>query len=97
VALFDVARNIYLVAKDDPTFAAALQTKYDALAEEIATTTDAAFELTSSTVNGQSFSGTRTMTKHQHLRMLGLALKMLSKEAAFSSEGKADLGEYGPV
>lgn len=95
MAIFDVARQIYLVAKDDATLSAQVRTEYESLASSFVNDGETAFELTSATVNGQSFSGNRTMTKGQRLRMLGLVIKMLSEDAAFSSEGKADLGTYG--
>lgn len=95
MALFDVAREIYLVAKDDPSIETALREKCASLASDIATNSEAAFELTSSTVNGQSFSGTRTMTKQQHLRMLGQVVRMLDASAAVSSTARADMGEHG--
>ena len=95
MGLFATAREIYLVAKDNATLAAAVQTEYDALASALVTDSETAFELTSGTVNGQSFSGTRTMTKAQRLRMLGVVVKMLDAGAAVSSDGKASFLNHG--
>lgn len=95
MALFDVARQIYLVAKDNPTVATQVKTERDSLAASLVTDAETAFELTSSTVNGQSFAGTRTMTKGQRLRMLGLVIKMLDENATVSTEGRAEFTEYG--
>lgn len=92
MAIFDVARDIYLVAKDDEELADAVRAERASLAASIITD-GGAFELTSSTVAGQSFSGTRSMTKAQRLRMLGLVVKMLDNEANFSSESKAYFAE----
>ena len=94
MALFDTAREIYLVAKDDATLAANIQTEYSSLASSLVTDGETAFELTSATVNGQSFSGTRSMTKLQRLRMLGQVVAMLDLAAAYSSEGKAQFTEH---
>lgn len=94
MALFDLAREIYLVAKNDATLAAAVQTEYDALAAAFVNDSETAFELTSATVNGQSFSGSRTMTKAQRLRMLGQVVKMLAASASVTSEGQAAFREF---
>jgi len=95
MALFDTAREIYLVAKDDATLAAAVTAERAALAAAFVNDSETAFELTNATVAGQTFGGTRSMTKRQRLAMLGMVVKMLSESAAFSSEGKASFQDHG--
>lgn len=49
---------------------AAIRAEFTDLALSLATDPDSAFELTSSTVNGQTFSGKRTMTNQDRLDLL---------------------------
>jgi len=69
--------------------AAAIRTERAALASSIATNSQTAFELTSSTVNGQTFSGTRTMTNMERFRMLGQVVAMLDANKRVGSDGRA--------
>jgi hypothetical protein len=64
------ARKIYRATKDSPAAVAQIRAEFSALALSLATNPDAAFELTSSTVNGQTFSGKRTMTNQERLDLL---------------------------
>jgi hypothetical protein len=64
------ARLIYRATRNDALAVAAIRAEYSALALSIATDPDAAFELTSSTVNGQTFSGKRTTTNGERLALL---------------------------
>jgi hypothetical protein len=64
------ARLIYAATRNDAVAVAAIRAEYTALALSIATDPDAAFELTSSTVNGQTFSGKRTTTNSERLALL---------------------------
>jgi len=64
------ARKIYRATCNSPSAAAQIRAEYAALALSIATDPDAAFELTSSTVNGQTFSGKRTTTNDERLALL---------------------------
>ena len=65
------ARIIYRATKDVPAAVTAIRDEFAALALSIATDPNSAFELTSSTVNGQTFSGKRTMTNEDRLALLG--------------------------
>lgn len=95
MGLFATAREIYLVAKDDATLEANVRSEHSSLASLLVTDGETAFELTSSTVNGQSFSGTRSMTKLQRLRMLGAVVKMLDSEVAVRTDGQARFSSHG--
>lgn len=72
-----LARSIYLTIRDNPAAIAAIQEEASSLALSLATNPDASFELTSSTVNGQTFSGRRTMSNGDRLNMLRLIIKQL--------------------
>jgi hypothetical protein len=64
------ARLIYRATRNDALAVASIRSEYTALALSLATDPDSAFELTSSTVNGQTFSGKRTTTNGERLAML---------------------------
>lgn len=79
------ARLVYKAIRADPDSIAAIRAEYQTLALEAATSNDFGFDLTSSTVNGQSFGGTRSITKASRLAMLGQLTAMLDSDAAISS------------
>lgn len=64
------ARSIYRATRNDAVAVAAIRAEYALLAVSLATDPDSAFELTSSTVNGQTFSGKRTTTNEERLALL---------------------------
>lgn len=68
---------------------ATLKTEAEALALSILTNPDSAFELTSSTVNGQTFSGRRTMTNGERLDMLRLVIAQFENGCPLSTTGRA--------
>lgn len=70
----ETARKIYRLTKDSPAAVASIRTEAASLALSIATNPDTAFELTSGTVNNQTFSGKRTMTNQDRLDMLSQVL-----------------------
>jgi len=72
-----LARSIYQTICDNPAAIASVKAEAGALALSLATDPDASFELTSSTVNGQTFSGRRTMSNGDRLTMLRLILKQV--------------------
>ena len=59
---------------------ASIRAEHTALAVQIATNPDAGFELTSSTINGQTFSGKRTITNEDRLSILAKVVWMLDNE-----------------
>lgn len=73
---FSMAQTIYSTLAMDATAEAEIRAEAKALARSVATDSNTAFELTSSTVNGQTFSGTRTMTNMDRLQLLGLVVRM---------------------
>ena len=81
-----MARNIYLAVRNDSTATAEIRTAHSELATAMATDRDASFDLTSSTVNGQSFAGVRNMTNAQRFNMLSLVVSMLDEAEAVSNE-----------
>jgi hypothetical protein len=64
-----MARRYYLAARNNPTVEAAYRAELEAMLLA-PTEGDAAFELTSSTVNGQTFSGTRTKSQEDRFVLL---------------------------
>ena len=69
------ARSAYVTLCGSPAHLATLRAEAETLALSLLTNPDAAFELTSSTVNGQTFSGRRTMSNGDRLTMLRLVIK----------------------
>ena len=86
------ARSIYTAIKDVPASVAAIRAEYAALALEVATGDGAGSDVTSATVNGQSFSAQISMTKLERVRLLGLIVKQLDSGAAISSRSRARFG-----
>lgn len=83
------ARSAYLTLCGSPAHLATLKTEAESLALVILTNPDSAFELTSSTVNGQTFSGRRTMTNGERLQMLRLVIKQFENGCPLSTTGRA--------
>ena len=69
-----LARTIYLTLRDDASAIAQLRAEAKSLALSLPTDPNTTFQLTSSTVNGQTFSGTRSMSNEDRLAMLRLVL-----------------------
>jgi len=85
---FETAQEIYLALMDDTTAEAEIRAERKSLAREAYRNGNFAFELTSSTVNGQSFSGNNTMTKADRLKMLGAVVKMFDNGGLASKRVK---------
>lgn len=83
------ARSAYLSLCGSPAHLATLRTEAETLALSLLTNPDSAFELTSSTVNGQTFSGRRTMTNGERLQMIRLVIRQFELGRALSLTGKA--------
>ena len=83
------ARSAYLALCGSLAHLATLRTEAETLALSLLTSPDAAFELTSSTVNGQTFSGRRTMTNGERLQMIRLVIRQFELGRALSLTGKA--------
>ena len=71
-----MAQTIYATLATNKTAEAEIRAEAISLARSIAVDSNKSFELTSSTVNGQTFSGTRTMSNMQRLQLLGLIVNM---------------------
>ena len=71
-----MAQTIYATLATNKAAEAEIRAEAISLARSIATDANKSFELTSSTVNGQTFSGTRTMSNMQRLQLLGLIVNM---------------------
>ena len=84
--LFSTARRIYSALASDSDAEAQIRTELKTLALAIALEPNKGFDLTSSSVNGQSFSGTRTITNNDRLTILTEVVKMFDKGGAISSK-----------
>lgn len=78
MSLYATARHIYIALKDDATAMEAVRSERARLALEIATDPQAGLQITSSTVNGQSFTASASgmMTGNQKLSMLSQVCAM---------------------
>jgi hypothetical protein len=66
----DLARTIAKATRSNPAAMNAIRDEFAALGLEIATNADAGREITSATVNGQSFSASTTMSKLDRVQLL---------------------------
>lgn len=82
--IFGTAQSVYRALKDDATAVAALRTERARLALEIATSAKGGTEITSATVNGQSFAGQVSMTKGDRLKLLGTVIAMVDAGGVIS-------------
>ena len=89
---YQSARAIYSALASDSVAEAKIRAERSALALSLAEDPEKSFELTSATVNGQTFSGTRTMTNFDRLNMLGLIVAMYDNNGAISSRSKPTFG-----
>ena len=78
------ARAIYEAVKDDEMIVADIRCEYKRLAGKIATDVDYSAQITSASVNGQSFSKENTITHSQRLLMLGEVVRMFNNGFATS-------------
>lgn len=83
------ARAAYLSLRGSNANLAAVRAEAETLALSMLTNPDASFELTSSTVNGQTFSGRRTMTNDERLKMLRLVIKQFEMGCPLSTTAYA--------
>jgi hypothetical protein len=80
------ARRVYQALKNNAEAVATIREEHAAVALLIATNPDASFELTSSTVNGQTFSGKRTWTNEDRLAHLAQLVEMFDSERPIPSK-----------
>jgi hypothetical protein len=84
VSAYKTARSIYLLVRCDPEAIAEIRAQVDTLRSAIVSG-DADMVVTSSTINGQSFSGQTTMTKGQRFAMLRMVLAMIEADMGASN------------
>jgi len=85
VSVAETARNIYAAVRSNPAAAAAIRDEFASLALAIATDPDSTAQVTSSTVNGQTFSTRQTMTNGERLSVLRHVVANLDRGRAISS------------
>lgn len=78
MSIFVAARQIYMALRDDPSSIDAIRTERGTLALAIATDPNYGREITSATVNGQSFTASTagSMTNLQRLYLLSTICRM---------------------
>jgi hypothetical protein len=84
VNLATTGNAIYQSIKDDALAIAKIKTEAKNLALSIATDPEASNQITSATVNGQSFSTTSSMTQLQRLQLLRWVIKCSDNCGAIS-------------
>ena len=84
--LLSTSRAAYEAIKDDEKIIADLRAERKSLAKAILTDPSYSTQITSASVNGQSFSKTHTVTNGQRLQMLGLVIRMVDMGCAMSSK-----------
>ena len=80
-----LGNSIYYALKDSPQAIAAIRTEFATLALALATTPESTAQVTSATVNGQSFSSQPTMTQGQRFAMLRWVLACCDNGGTISS------------
>jgi len=86
--VFGTARNVYKAIKDDAEAVASVRAEYAALALEVATSSKGGLDITSATVNGQSFAGTVSITKSDRLQLLNLVLAQVDAGGCISRRSR---------
>ncbi len=76
MAHFDKARTIYYAICDDPHALAAIREARSALALSVATGADGTLQITSATMNGQTFSAMQGLKTTDRLSILGMICAM---------------------
>ncbi len=82
---FSTARKIFIATQCDAAAVAKIRAENAALALELATVESAGTDITSATVNGQSYAGTTSLTKLARFSMLSDVCAMYDANAAISS------------
>jgi hypothetical protein len=87
MSIFRTARTIADALRNDGAAMAKIRDELSALGLSIATDPNASMKITSTTVNGQSFTAAHSMTQSQRLQLLSLVVKMA--DAGFSPPSEA--------
>ena len=85
MSIHDTALEHYDTFKDDYDAQAKIRLELKTLSLELLTDANKSYELTSSTVNGQSMSGTRTMTNEDRRKILKRVVQMFDLGGPVSS------------
>lgn len=85
MSIAETARAVYVAVRDSPTASAAIRDEFATLALAIATNPNSTAQVTSSTVNGQTFTTSQTMTNGQRLMLLRHVVAYLDRGRAISS------------
>ena len=94
---FAEARRAFIAIKDDPAIVAQIRSEHKSLVVASLTTDDFGFDLTSATVNGQTYGGSRITTKRERLILLGCLIAMLDADALISSRTTHYFGDVKEI
>lgn len=83
--MLEHARAFYQLFSGDAVVEQQVRDEAKALGKEIFLDGNGGTEITSATVNGQSFGGISTMTKMQRFLLLRLIIRMFDEDVAISS------------
>lgn len=95
MGLHATARNIYLAIKDTPASVTEVRDELASLSLAIATTDEGAQQVTSATVNGQTFTTASKMTKLDRHALLAQVVAMLDAEVTVSNNTTATFSAHG--
>ena len=94
---FADARDDANEIRDNPALVAKLRAELCTLIEEKHTSDTFGFDLTSATINGQTYGGEVTITKNQRLKDLRLLFKHLDANASISSRTTPYFGDVKEI
>ena len=89
MSLYSTARSIYVSLADDEKSMAAIRDERKSLALSIATDPNGATQVTSATVNGQTFTAMQGMKASERLRVLSLVCAMSDVGTPISGQATA--------
>lgn len=83
------ARNDYIALRNDAEAIALVRAEQRALRMKLLFNPDQAYELNSSTVNGQTFSGKNAITNKERLKRLDLIVAQVDAGRALNTDTRA--------
>lgn len=86
--VFGAARTIYFATRDNSTAVAQIRAQFTTLALAIATDPASSQTVTSSTINGQTFTAATGMTNGSRLQLLRYIVAMYDRGASISRATK---------
>ena len=85
------ANRHYFAIKDNPAAQVKVREEFAALSDAMLSG-EASMDITSATVNGQSFSGTTSMTNQERFALLREVIRRLDTGVCYSNRTRAQFG-----